>query len=153
MCRILSHEENLFRVETCMGIPEVEAIVAGQYSGASVSMGNPHVVLFCEEFPEDWIEIGAALSVDPGFPNGTNVEFVRIVGPNRIEFRIYERGAGPTLSSGTGSCASAVAAIALRDMPRELHVVSQGGEQIVRWENDVFLTGPAELIARGEAYL
>jgi len=69
-------------------------------------------------------------------------------------FRIYERGAGPTQSSGTGSCASAVAAMATRDMPHDLRVIAPGGEQRVRWDDDIlYLTGTAEIIASGEALL
>ena len=79
---------------------------------------------------------------------------MQIVDTNTIEFRIYERGAGPTLSSGTGSCASAAAAMAIRGMARDLRVIAQGGEQHVRWKDDmVYLTGAAEIIASGEAFL
>jgi len=152
-CRVLSHQGPSFQVETDMGVPDVAAMQVGQYQGVRVSMGNPHFVIFVDGFPQDWAAIGASLTNDAAFPNGSNIEFVRIVGTNAIEFRIYERGAGPTLSSGTGSCASAVAAIFARQMPQQLRVASQGGEQTVRWQQEVSLTGPAELIARGEAWL
>jgi diaminopimelate epimerase len=153
VCRILTRSGQFFQVETGMGQPQVSALQIAQFRGVRVSMGNPHFVLFVDEFPDDWIEVGASLSTAPEFPEGTNVEFVRITGTDSIEFRIYERGAGPTLSSGTGSCASGVAAMATQSMPRDLRVTALGGEQFVRWGNEVFLTGPAELIARGEAYL
>jgi diaminopimelate epimerase len=152
LCRILSSEGASFQIETGMGQPTFNEIAIDEFRGVRVSMGNPHFVLFVENFPSDWIEIGARLSVHAAFPQGTNVEFVRVPDTNSIEFRIFERGAGPTLSSGTGTCAVAVAAIATRNMPRELRVISQGGEQQVRWQEEVFLTGPAQLIARGEAY-
>jgi diaminopimelate epimerase len=152
-CRILSRSGQYFQVETGMGVPTVSPLTIDRFEGVRVSMGNPHFVIFVSDFPEDWIGIGAALSTSPQFAEGSNVEFVRVTGTNSIEFRIYERGAGPTLSSGTGSCASAVAAMTARNMPRELRVLAQGGEQTVRWDSDVYLTGPAELVARGEAYL
>jgi diaminopimelate epimerase len=154
LCRILKHDGRIFQVETNMGTPTIDSFTVGDHAGVRVSIGNPHFVLFVEQFPEDWEQAGAQLAVDPTFPDGTNVEFVQIVDTNAIEFRIYERGAGPTQSSGTGSCASAVAAMATRNMPRDLRVIAPGGEQRVRWENDtLYLTGPAEIIATGEAFL
>jgi diaminopimelate epimerase len=154
VCRILQRGQQIVHIETAMGTPVVDKFKVRDYDGVRVSIGNPHFVLFVDRFPENWEEIGARLTVDPAFPKGTNVEFVQIVDTNTIEFRIYERGAGPTLSSGTGSCASAAAAMAIRGMARDLRVIAQGGEQHVRWKDDmVYLTGAAEIIASGEAFL
>jgi diaminopimelate epimerase len=153
LCRILSRTGNSFQVETDMGTPVLAPATVGNYSGMSVSIGNPHFVIFVDAFPNDWIDIGQQLSADAQFKEGCNVEFVRIAAPGAIEFRIYERGAGPTLSSGTGSCAAAVAAIAQHTMPRDLRVIAPGGEQRVRWQRELTLTGSAELVARGEAFL
>jgi diaminopimelate epimerase len=103
-----------------------------------------------------WQELGAKIAVDPLFRFGTNVEFVRILSANEIEFRIYERGVGPTHSSGTGTCASSAAAIALHGVERELGATSIGGRQRVVWSADdkeMLLTGPAEVICRGEVEL
>ena len=75
--------------------------------------------------------------------------------PNEIEIRIFERGVGPTTSSGTGTSASATAAIAFHDCTSPLRVVAPGGAQTVRWDgqgSELELTGPAILIARGEAW-
>jgi diaminopimelate epimerase len=83
------------------------------------------------------------------------VEFVRIVSEREIEIRIFERGVGPTTSSGTGSSASATAAIALHGCRSPLTVVASGGAQTVEWSgpgSELYLTGPASLIARGEAW-
>jgi diaminopimelate epimerase len=154
LCHILKHEGKIFQVETTMGTPQVDNFTLRNHAGVRVSIGNPHFVLFVDRFPDDWEKTGAQLAVDPTFPEGTNVEFVQIVDTNAIEFRIYERGAGPTQSSGTGSCASAVAAMATRDMPHDLRVIAPGGEQRVRWDDDIlYLTGTAEIIASGEALL
>lgn len=163
-CRVLNHEGAAWSIESSMGVPRVMrraiqiASVRGAIQGAMINVGNPHFVLFVEndDFSShdlSWQELGAKISVDPLFRFGTNVEFVRVLGPDAIEFRIYERGVGPTHSSGTGTCASAAAAIALRGVNRELTATSIGGPQRVVWPNDdreMLLTGPAEIICRGE---
>src|SRR6201999_2413020 len=100
-----------------------------------------------------WQELGAKISISPPFPHGTNVEFVRVLSPSEIAFRIYERGCGPTTSSGTGTCASAAAAMVLRGVDRELAATAEGGSQRVIWpSNDAAmrLIGPAEIICQGE---
>jgi diaminopimelate epimerase len=124
-----------------------------------VNVGNPHYVIFVER--EDfgshgisWQDLGAKVSVDSMFQFGTNVEFVRVLSPTEIAFRIYERGCGPTLSSGTGTCSASAAAIVLRGAARELTATAPGGAQQVVWRDDVgemMLTGPAEIICAGEA--
>ena len=76
--------------------------------------------------------------------------------PGKIEFRIFERGCGPTMSSGTGTCASATAAMALLGAARELTAVAPGGAQTVRWPEDraeMMLTGPAAIVCTGEAWV
>jgi len=74
-------------------------------------------------------------------------------GPSEIEIRLFERGVGETLSSGTGSCAAAVAAISSRRVVSPVKVVAPGGTQTVRWEGGVYLQGPATLICRGEFFV
>jgi diaminopimelate epimerase len=153
-CRILSGDGHTFQVETAMGAATSAPRTVDGFTGVEVNVGNPHFVIIDDDIPTDWIEIGSRLSSSPDFPSGSNIEFVRIVDTNSIEFRIYERGAGPTQSSGTGSCAVAVAAMTARGMPRELRVIAPGGEQRVRWAVDgIYLTGSAVLIARGEAWI
>ena len=125
-----------------------------------VSTGNPHFVIRVDnpEFSvggKTWQSIGAEICVHPDFPNQTNVEFVQVRGPQEIGLRIFERGVGPTSSSGTGSSASATAALALHGCTSPLTVVAPGGPQTVAWDGagkELFLTGPAALIARGEAW-
>jgi diaminopimelate epimerase len=151
-------------IESNMGVPRVMPRtieipgVQGPISGAMVNMGNPHFVLFpdAEDFSSHgltWQALGAKIAVDPLFPHDTNVEFVRILSPTQITFRIYERGCGPTTSSGTGTCASSAAAIVLRNTARELTAIAEGGAQQVVWPTDsseMLLTGPAEIICIGE---
>jgi diaminopimelate epimerase len=128
--------------------------------GMAVSMGNPHFVIATHEphfavGGRGWREIGAEICVHPDFPQQTNVEFVRIVSGSEIEFRIFERGAGPTLSSGTGTAAAAVAALAFHGCRSPLRVAAEGGAQTVAWDGpgaELHLTGPAAMIAVGEAW-
>jgi diaminopimelate epimerase len=153
------------QVTAGMGIPAFAprtVVLANDFaiSGVDVSMGNPHFVILVdnEEFSvagQSWQVIGAEICFQPDFPHQTNVLFVRIVSSAQIEIRIFERGVGPTTSSGTGSCASATAAIALHGCHSPLTVVAPGGAQTVTWDkpgSELHLTGPAALIARGEAY-
>ncbi len=164
-CRILRAESPHFEVESAMGVPRImqRTIVlggVGEIAGAMVNVGNPHFVIRVEsdDFSAHglpWEELGAKISVSPLFPHGTNVEFVRVLSPDAIEFRIFERGCGPTASSGTGTCASATAAIALYGAARELTATAPGGPQRVVWpaaSQPMLLTGPAEIVCTGEAY-
>jgi len=129
-------------------------------NGVEVSTGNPHFVIVADnaDFSVNgiaWQQIGAAICVHPAFPHQTNVEFLRVVSPAEIEIRIFERGVGPTTSSGTGSSAAATSAIAFSGCRSPLTVVAPGGEQTIAWSepgSELFLTGPASLIAHGEAW-
>jgi diaminopimelate epimerase len=164
-CKVVRYEGPEWWIESGMGVPRVMrrtieiAGVDTPIEGAMVNVGNPHFVVFTdsEDFSShglSWQELGAKISVDPLFRFGTNVEFVRLLKPDEIAFRIFERGCGPTTSSGTGTCASASAAIVLRNAARALTAMAQGGAQQVVWPSDqaeMMLTGPAEIICTGEA--
>jgi diaminopimelate epimerase len=125
---------------------------AGESLTVSVlSMGNPQCVLL-GPLPDDqrFARLGPALERHRRFPDGTNVEFALIERPDRVRIRIWERGVGPTESSGTGSCAAAVAAAAHGGAQRRVEVVAPGGSQVVEWKPDgVVLTGWAEIICDG----
>ena len=121
--------------------------------GTPVSMGNPHFVVFASQFAADWQTQAAEIGRDPAFTRGVNVELVAVRDPQNIEVRLFERGVGETQSSGTGSCASATAAIASGKAVSPVRVQAPGGSQIVRWEREVFLRGPAQLICRGEFFV
>jgi diaminopimelate epimerase len=129
-------------------------------AGIEVSTGNPHFVIVVDNSEFDvaglsWQQIGAEICTHPDFPQQTNVEFLRIMSEREIEIRIFERGVGPTTSSGTGSSACATAAIAAHGCRSPLTVVAPGGAQTVEWDGpgtQLWLTGPASLIARGEAW-
>ena len=154
-CRVIESEMGVPRVmPRTIVLPEI-----GNVEGAMVNVGNPHFVLFVasDDFSAHgmrWQDLGAIISSSPLFPHGTNVEFVRVRSKDEIAFRIFERGCGPTTSSGTGTCASSAAAIALRDVVRELTAVAEGGPQRTVWpapESAMLLTGPAEIVCTGEA--
>jgi diaminopimelate epimerase len=97
-------------------------------------------------------KFGPALQRHPEFPAGVNVEIIRVESPERVRILIWERGVGPTESSGTGSCASAVAAAAFAGAARVVDVVAPGGSQRVEWtlDNGVYLTGWAQLLFDGQ---
>jgi diaminopimelate epimerase len=155
-CRLTGRQGATFEFEADMGAPVVDGettIETGGLVGTKVSMGNPHVVIFVDSFHEGWQRQAAQIAAQPEFPHGTNVEYVVVRGPNEIEIRLFERGVGETLSSGTGSCASAVAAIAGKRVTSPVSVTAPGGTQTVRWEGSVFLRGPATLVCRGEFFV
>jgi len=122
--------------------------------GIPVSMGNPHYVLFVPEFAENWQSTAAEIQRSREFAHGVNVEMVAVDGRHDVNARFFERGVGETQSSGTGSCAAAVAAIELSKAESPVRVHAPGGAQTVRRkEKLVFLRGPARLICRGEFFL
>ena len=168
VCRIEAvqdGEDFSVEVTTDMGLPQFAprtvTIPGGvQVAGFEVSIGNPHFVIVVDnaEFTVDgqrWQSVGQQICGHPDFPYQTNVEFVRMVSANEIEIRIFERGVGPTTSSGTGTSASATAVLAMNGARSPLRVIAPGGAQSVAWDGpgtELRLTGPATLIARGEAW-
>jgi diaminopimelate epimerase len=157
-CQFLSRQGVTFEFEADMGNPEVGVELSFnlqemQATGTKVSMGNPHFVIFVDQFPQAWQQDAAQIAKQPQFPQGTNIEYVIARGKNEIEIRLFERGVGETQSSGTGSCASAVAAIASGRASSPVTVIAPGGAQTVRWENHVYLQGPATILCRGEFFI
>jgi len=157
-CRLTSRRESTFEFEADMGQPNVGGelsieTIQVRAVGTKVSIGNPHFVIFVEKFQDGWQRQAALIGKQPQFPQGANVEYVVVRGPNEIEIRLFERGVGETESSGTGSCASAVAAIASGRVTSPVTVIAPGGAQTVRWQNEVYLRGPATLVCRGEFFV
>lgn len=114
---------------------------------ATLNMGNPQCVVLGPVTEERLQRLGSRLAVHSWFPEGTNVELAELVGPSRLRILIWERGVGPTQSSGTGTCAAAVAAACFGGAPRELDVDAPGGTQHVEWLDDgVWLTGWADVV-------
>ncbi len=120
--------------------------------GTALSMGNPHVVIFVDDLENVPIsEYGPKIERSPLFPNGVNVEFAKIVSRNQIEIIVWERGAGITLSCGTGACAVAVAAVKNGLADRKIIARVPGGDLEVYWSDSdcVFLSGPAREVFSG----
>lgn len=120
----------------------------------SVSMGNPHAVFFVDSIEQAPLyELGPAIEKDSRFPNGVNVEFIEVLSPNEIHFRVWERGSGVTQACGTGACASVVAAVLNQHARRDEEVLVHlaGGDLTIKWDKagDVWMTGGAEVIAQG----
>ncbi|RRA47475.1 diaminopimelate epimerase [Acidipila sp. EB88] len=167
VCFVEARDGAEMRLRSAMGIPLVERASVSLdedailVEGAVVSTGNPHFVIRVEDasfraYGMDWETLGRAICFHPQFPAQTNVEFVHVRAPGEIAIRIFERGVGPTSSSGTGTCATAAASMLLHGCKRRLAVHAPGGMQTVSWPGDnveMELTGPAVLIATGLAFM
>lgn len=157
-CSLTSHRENEYEFEIAMGEPQVGdefpvKLAFREVRGIPVSMGNPHYVVFVNGFEPGWQAEAAEIGRHHDFKHGINVELVTVHDKENIEARFFERGVGETQSSGTGSSAAAVAAIASGKAASPVRVHTPGGLQSVRWEKEVFLRGPAQLICRGEIFV
>jgi len=158
VCNLISRRDSEFEFEIEMGEAAVEpeftvTVGATEIRGVPVSMGNPHFVTFVAEFPSEWQARSAKIQQSPRFPNGVNVEWVRPSGKHDVQVRFFERGVGETRSSGTGSCASAVAAIATGKAESSVKVHAPGGTQTVRMAGPkIYLRGSARLVCRGEFF-
>ena len=118
-----------------------------------LNVGNPQCVLFVEGFDWDWQALGRVIETHPRFPARTNVSFVKPLDSHTIEVRFWERGAGETLSSGTGSTGAAVAALLAEEVSSPVRVATPAGELVVTWSGgEALLRGPAVLVARGEYF-
>ncbi|MBI4445474.1 MAG: diaminopimelate epimerase [Acidobacteria bacterium] len=146
--------------EAAKGLEEVQDLLleAGgqQVKVSAVSVGNPQCVVFVDEFPDRsrFERIGAALERHPRFPERTNVSFAKVEGVNQIRIQIWERGVGPTFSSGTGACGAAVCAIRQGKVQPPVRVVTETGVQIVDWSlgREIVLSGEAVFIAEIQFY-
>ncbi len=136
---------------------ELEGAAGVAYRGpqvveaACLSMGNPHAVLFVDDLGEIRpTELGPSIEHHRLFPNRTNVEFVKVSSPERLEVKVWERGSGETLACGTGACAAAVTARLLAGASPRVVVALPGGELTIEWSGSlheqapVLMTGPAE---------
>lgn len=117
----------------------------------AVGMGNPHCVLFpldAETAPVS--DHGPLFEHDPLFPEGTNVEFASLLGPDHLRLRVWERGTGVTLACGSGACATAVAAHLRAMTGRQVKITADGGILQVDWREDgVWLSGPVAQVFEG----
>jgi len=119
----------------------------------TVSMGNPHAVIFVDRLEKELVtRLGPKIEVDQRFPEKTNVEFVEVISEKEIKMKVWERGAGETLACGTGACASLVAACLAGKTEEFATVHLSGGDLFIEWNrqnNHVYKTGPAKTVFEG----
>jgi diaminopimelate epimerase len=154
---LISRQGGRYTFRASMGQPErlaEETIEAGgeTLKVTTLAVGNPQCVALMSELPDEtrFHRLGPALATHRRFTEGTNVEFAVVEAPDRVRILIWERGVGPTHASGTGACASAIAAIAHGGAARDVQVIAPGGTQRVEWREDgIYLTGWAEVVFDG----
>ncbi len=153
--RLLGRNGRQFTFEMNMGAATVEELRASieDRDCTILNVGNPQCVFFVENFDFEWQAFGARVERHPKFPNRTNVSFVRVVDGHALDVRFFERGAGETMSSGTGSTGAGAAAVARGLAESPMRVLTPAGPLALRWEDrSIFLAGPAELIGSGEFF-
>jgi diaminopimelate epimerase len=154
--RLLKRRALEFEFEMNMGRAEIQAerfalsLAAGPRDVTILWVGNPQCAMPVEHFDFDWRAMGAEIERHPHFPNRTNVSFVKPVDEHTIDVRFWERGAGETMSSGTGSTGAAATAIARGMATSPIRALTPAGPIDLRYEEDIYLTGPAEIVATGD---
>ncbi len=157
--KLLSRRDNRFLFEMKMGVPTVEDIrttiqvATGDLDATVLNAGNPQCAIFVDNFPENWRIMAQQAQRHERFPQSSNISFIRVLDQHTIEAVFFERGAGETRSSGTGSTGAAVAAILRNIVHSPVEVRTPAGSLTLRWDDDVYLTGPAELIGEGRFFL
>jgi diaminopimelate epimerase len=171
-CKLISKNAHLYHIRIDMGIPLLSSQDVPFYDGSVydkiidyplsinkkiypvtvISFGNPHCALFFDRYPAriEWHQIGREIELHPFFLKRTNVEFIHVLNRKEIEVLFWERGVGETLSSGSGSCAAAVASM-LKDLTdKKVSVRTSMGVLEVEWKKKkVYQSGPAEVVFEG----
>ncbi len=158
--RLLERNELRFRFEMAMGRPACkpgEAAIRLELGDTAVDativdVGNPQCAVFVESLDFDWRHLGASLESHPRFPHRTNVSFVRVVDRHTLDVRFWERGVGETMSSGTGATGAFWAAFLRGRVESCVTVLTPGGRLELRFDDQVYLAGPAQIVAGGEYY-
>jgi diaminopimelate epimerase len=154
--RLLERHGLAFSFEMNMGqavIEELHSDIVPGREAAILNVGNPQCVVFVADFEFDWRGLGAKLERSPRFPHRSNVSFVRVLDRHTLEVRFFERGAGETMSSGTGSTGAGAGARARGLVESPVRILTPAGPLELRWQDqDILLAGPAEIVARGEFY-
>ena len=159
--RLLQRNGHQYSFEMNMGRAVIEELHANLVPGREcviLNVGNPQCAIFVSDSDFDWRKLdwkamGAELERHPRFPNRTNVSFIRVVNEHTLDVRFYERGAGETMSSGPGSTGAVAAALARAWVRSPVRVLTPAGPLELRLENDdLYLEGPAEIVAQGEFY-
>jgi len=142
------------RVRALAGHPQRGGEESLDVAGVSVrplTVGNPHAVMYVDDPSTVEVDdLGSRIEKDPLFPNGTNVEFVKVESGNRIRARIWERGVGETMGSGTGSAAAAYAAALDHGAQSPIEILWPGGTMTVELTaNEAWMIGPANFVYSG----
>ena len=157
--RLLKRRDLDFEFEMNMGRAEIQAprfdlpLSGGTRDVTLIWVGNPQCAMPVADFDFDWRAMGAEIERHPHFPNRTNVSFVKAVDEHTIDVRFWERGAGETMSSGTGSTGAAAMAVARGMAKSPVRVMTPAGPIDLRFQEDIYLTGPAQIIADGEFFV
>jgi diaminopimelate epimerase len=157
--RLISRAGSTFVFEMDMGLPRTDELhaclrAAGREFDATIlNVGNPQCAIFVDSVPADWRAIAAEIERHPRFPNRTNVSFVRVINRQMLDVVFFERGAGETKSSGTGSTGAAAAAILRGAVESPVEIRTPAGVLKLRWDQSLFLTGPAQFIGEGKFVL
>ena len=172
-CELINRKNNLFEIKIEMSVPHLTSanipfddgsehdkiidypltIQGKVYPVTLVNIGNPHCAVFVDRFPAriEWHQIGREIELHPFFPNRINVEFIRVMDQSEIEVYFWERGVGETLSSGSGSCAAAVASILKGLTDKKVAVRTTMGKLTVEWEKkSVYQIGPSQVVFHGD---
>lgn len=151
---VLQCDQIPFVCDQAQGIEQSLQVGDTTYQVTTVSMGNPHAVLFVDDIdPAAVGKIGPAIETHDRFPEKTNVEFIQVLGPDELSMNVWERGAGITLACGTGACASLVAAHLTGRTGSRALVHLAGGDLEISWDkksNHLFMEGPATLVFEGK---
>lgn len=157
--KLISRRGNRFLFEMNMGLPKSEQLQTTMhladrdFDATLLNVGNPQCVIFVQELPGDWRVVAQECERDNRFPQRTNVSFVRMVDRHKLEAVFFERGAGETRSSGTGSTGAGCAAILRGIAESPVEILTPAGSLVLRWNESVYLTGPAEIIGEGKFFL
>lgn len=142
-----------FLSELAVAISDPLALPEGVVAVTAVSMGNPHAVVFVEDLAGiDVRATGPAIETHARFPEGTNVEFIEVMGRSEMRMQVWERGVGVTLACGTGACAALVAASLNKKTGDQATVHLAGGDLLIEWDREsghIFKTGPAAMVFSG----
>ncbi len=158
--RVIGRAGLEYQFEMNMGRPSCRAeelrfalpLADGPREVTALCVGNPQCAVFVESFEFDWRAMGAEIEAHRYFPNRTNVSFVRCVDAHTLEVRFFERGVGETMSSGTGSTGAAAAAVLRGLAESPVRVLTPAGPIDLRWDGDIYLTGPAIITTAGDFY-
>lgn len=156
---LISQTDNRYLFEMNMGVPTLEELharmdLAGtEFDATLLNVGNPQCAVFVPELPPNWRAAAAEAERHPRFPKRSNVSFVRVLDRHTIEAVFFERGAGETRSSGTGSTGAAAAGILRGDIDSPVEIRTPAGTLTLKWDKSVYLTGPAEFVAEGRFFV